>query len=64
MINNSGGGGREGCASNATFFIGVNTRLFSYRVVTGEHAEERGVERGGEEERDGKGEPTGQCISG
>lgn len=44
MINNSaeGGGGGEGCASNATFFIGVNTRLFSYRVVTGEHAEERG----------------------
>lgn len=54
---------------NGTFFIRVNTRLLSYR--RNENVEEDGYEGkeeseggGGEARGSGKGEPTGQCISG
>lgn len=68
-----GGGGGEGgrLYRTATFFTRVNTRLLSYRrnenARRRQDAERRrmeGVEGTRERERNGKGEPTGQCISG
>jgi len=68
-----GGRGGEGgrLYRTATFFTRVNTRLLSYhrnenarRRQDAERRRMEGVEGTRERERNGKGEPTGQCISG